>query len=180
MLASFEKRASRRQRPRNQRRARADRSSSRFSISSVLVLSSSVRSSRAAKNSTRSRLIPVMRIERERIGQLPGADAEAARRGAWRRSSLQFVEGVGVVGIDLEAGIVGEILLQEAVAAIHRAVRRERQHQVSAAGELRRSRRTRHQERRAPSHDRSSAACPRRTDRRRPRAGRTTSRPSAT
>ena len=48
------------------------------------------------------------RIERERIGQLPGADAEARvpARGASRRSSSS--KALGVVGINLEAGIVGD------------------------------------------------------------------------
>ena len=62
------------------------------------------------------------------------------------RRAVELLERIGVVRVNLERRIVGDIFLQEAVRAIHRAIRREREHEVSAARELRRAGRTRHQE----------------------------------
>ena len=60
-------------------RDRADRASSRFSISSVLVLSSRVRFSRAAKNSTRSRLMPVSESNASESASSPVPTRKCAR-----------------------------------------------------------------------------------------------------
>src|SRR5713226_10182541 len=76
------------------------------------------------------------RVERERISQFSGADAEGASR-TTARETIEFFECVVVIGENLEARIIGKVLLEEAVAAIHRTIRRQYQHQVAATGELR-------------------------------------------
>src|SRR5207253_9234471 len=79
------------------------------------------------------------RVEREAVGELAGADTELPlRMTVEQRSDLDQ----GRFGIDVrrERGVVGEILLQKAVAAIHRAVRGEGEHQVVAARHATRAR----------------------------------------
>ena len=71
-------------------------------------------------------------IERQAVGQLAGADAKGALR-VRAQHRIDLRQPVADVGERLQCRIVLEVVLQEAVAAIERAVGAEVHHQVVAA-----------------------------------------------
>ena len=60
-------------------------------------------------------------IQRKRIRQFPGSHPEMPA-GSRVGQTIHFLERVTEVGINLKGGIVGDVFLQKAIAAIHRAV----------------------------------------------------------
>ena len=139
---------------------------SRLSISSVLVLSSSIRLSRAAKNSTRSRLMPVIGSKASESASSP-VPTRSARPGARRVAALQLVEGVWRswrkpgsrdYRRDIPAGSSSCNPSGSSTRGSGPGIRSRR---------TRRSRPDRPSGRARADASRPSAACPRRTDRRR-------------